>query len=162
MSFDIYLDSDGVCCDFSAYCLTHYGKLPDNLDKSEKSKFWSWVQWHNDNVQPFFRNLPKMDGADDLVNFCTTNFNNTKILTASGFTPKNGDVQKIEWYAENYPHVECIVVSKSPDKAAFAHPRAILVDDRAKSIDPWVAAGGIGILHTSVDDTIARLRQFVT
>jgi hypothetical protein len=38
---------------------------------------------------------------------------------------------------------------------------SILVDDRNKSIDPWVEAGGIGVLHKSVPDTIGQLRELI-
>lgn len=162
--FDICIDSDGVLADFSLYCLTHYGKLPEDLgsDRSAKAKFWAWVQHQNDTVEPFFTSLPKMPGADELVSFCLKNFNSVKVLTASGYTPKDGAAQKISWYKKFYPTLEVIVVPKSPAKAAYANSTTILVDDRAKSIDPWVAAGGIGVLHTSVDDTIEQLRAFLT
>ena len=63
--------------------------------------------------------------------------------------------------SKHYPEVECIVVRKSPDKAQYAHPKAILIDDRMKSIEPWRAAGGIGILHTSAEDTIAQLQSII-
>jgi hypothetical protein len=35
----------------------------------------------------------------------------------------------------------------------------ILIDDRSDNIASWIAAGGIGILHTNVDDTIAQLHK---
>ena len=156
-NFEIFVDSDGVVCDFSAYTRNHFGRLPEELSGAEKSKFWQWLQHHNDNVEPFFRNLPKMDDADVLMSFLFSTGLPVKILTACGYTPKDAKEQKVEWYAEHYPNVECIVVSKSPDKAEYAHPRAILIDDRNKSLDPWHAKGGIGILHTSAEDTIAQL-----
>ena len=53
------------------------------------------------------------------------------------------------------------MVSKSPDKAEYAHPYSILIDDREKSIDPWRTKGGIGILHTSAEETIAQLQAIV-
>lgn len=160
--FDVYLDSDGVLADFSAYCLKHYGKLPEGLtEKGEKAKFWSWVTHHNNTVEPFFRSLPKMADADALVEFCRNNFRSVKVLTARGNTPTDGEEQKIGWYEEHFPGLECIVVRKSPDKAEYAHERSILIDDRNKSIDPWVEAGGIGVLHTSAKSTILTLKQIV-
>lgn len=159
--FDVYLDSDGVLSDFSAYCLKHYGKLPDGLSGKEKSKFWAWVGYHDKHVEPFFRSLPKMADADTLVEFCRKNFRSMKVLTARGNTPTDGEEQKIAWYEEHFPGLECIVVRKSPDKAEYAHPRSILIDDRSKSIDPWIEAGGIGILHTSAESTISQLHELM-
>ena len=51
------------------------------------------------------------------------------------------------------------LVRKSNDKAAYAAPNHILIDDRSKSIQPWVAAGGIGILHTNAANTIRQLKE---
>lgn len=160
--YDIYIDSDGVLADFSAYCLKHYGSLPEGLvEKGAKAKFWAWVNHHNSTVAPFFRSLPKMKDADELVEFCQSNFHSVKVLTARGNTPSDGEAQKVGWYEEHYPGLECIVVRKSPDKANYAHARSILIDDRSKSIDPWVEAGGIGILHTSAEDTIRQLQEIM-
>ena len=50
---------------------------------------------------------------------------------------------------------------KGSQKAAFAHKKAVLIDDREKNIDCWVEAGGIGILHTKADDTIAKLNEII-
>lgn len=155
----IFVDSDGVLADMSSYCLKHFGKRPEDYVK--KSEFWTLVQRHNDNVEPFFRHLPKMEDADVLLDFLQAHFKTVKILTASGYTPKEGPQQKRDWYQEHYPHIECIVVPKSPDKAAYAFAegvQAVLIDDRAKSIDPWIAAGGQGVLHTSAADTISQLK----
>lgn len=156
----IFVDSDGVVADMSEYCRIHFGKRPEDFVK--KSEFWTLVQRRNDTVEPFFRHLPKMEDADELLDFLISNFETVKILTASGYTPKEGPQQKRDWYAEHYPDIECIVVPKSPDKAAYAvvdGVQGILIDDRAKSIDPWVAAGGHGVLHTSAADTIAQLKS---
>ena len=45
------------------------------------------------------------------------------------------------------------------DKHEYAAPNHILIDDRDKAILPWREAGGIGILHTSANDTIAQLKE---
>lgn len=156
--FDLYLDSDGLLADFDS--LAHEILGGRRIDEVPKGTLWSAVERHGS----FFESLPVMPGADRLVDFVTESglFKSVAVLTATGYTPHDAAEQKRRWYAKHFPDLTVHVVPKSPDKAAFAHPRAILVDDRAKSIDPWVAAGGIGILHTSVDDTIDRLLQIVT
>ena len=50
------------------------------------------------------------------------------------------------------------LVRKTTDKAAWAGPDRILIDDKKEAIEPWEAAGGIGILHTSAADTIRKLK----
>jgi hypothetical protein len=156
-SWEINIDSDGVIADFEAIVSQHVGKPFKDI---ARGALWRAVEDYDNTVGPFFEALPKMPDADKLLDFVRSHFVNVKILTASGHVPKNGPQQKINWYKKHYGHDLVVkVVTKSPDKAQYAHPRAILIDDRSKSIDPWVAAGGIGILHTSADTTIAELKR---
>lgn len=145
--------------DFDAYVKKHFGRSVEEF--SRKSDFWNKVQGHNDKVEPFFLSMDKTPDADELLDFVFAHFENVKILTASGYTPKDGKQQKIDWYDAQYPTLECIVVNKSPDKAVYAlegDVPAVLIDDRKKSIDPWEAAGGVGVLHTSAKNTIDQLK----
>ena len=158
--YELAFDSDGVIADFDKKVIQILGGK--RIHEVPKGVLWSSIERYDREVEPFFESLELMDGAMRLLDFGRANFQRTFILTASGYTPKDGAAQKMRWYARKVPGMEVIVVAKSPDKAAYATPRTILVDDRAKSIDPWVAAGGIGILHTSVDDTIEQLRAFLT
>lgn len=160
LEFDVYLDSDGVICDFDLKSKQALGKTISEFDT--KGQFWAALTKYDSTVEKFFLNLPKCEGADDLVNFCLNNFRSVKILTASGFTPSDVKQQKIEYYAREYPGIECIVVNTSQEKAAYASPTAILIDDRQKSITPWINAGGIGILHCDVESTIEALIQMLT
>jgi 5'(3')-deoxyribonucleotidase len=158
--YKVYIDMDGVVSDMDA-------KMEEITDGASgapdypKGKFWKAVQRYNDTVGPFFESLPKMDGADNLIKFITDNFEHVAFLTASGTTPKDGPDQKRNWTAENYPGIKTIVVTKSPEKAIYANPRAILIDDRDKSIDPWTRAGGIGILFKNSTQAIDRLSAFL-
>jgi hypothetical protein len=45
-------------------------------------------------------------------------------------------------------------------KAQYAHPTIILVDDTDYVIDGFVKAGGIGILHSDVNETISKLKFY--
>ena len=157
----VAVDSDGVMCDFEGLVCRHL-----NIDHVSKVKsrgqLWWAVDDYDRNVAPFFESLEKMEGADRLLDFIRANFVNHYILTACGYTPKDGADQKRRYFAREYGHdLHVKVVNGSGDKAAFATPTTILIDDRAKSIDPWVAAGGIGILHKDVDSTIARLLEII-
>jgi hypothetical protein len=44
-------------------------------------------------------------------------------------------------------------------KQMFAGPNRILIDDMEQTINEWNAAGGIGIHHTSADNTISQLKK---
>ncbi|GAG55785.1 unnamed protein product, partial [marine sediment metagenome] len=71
----------------------------------------------------------------------------------------NATPQKHAWVKEKLGNIPTLVTRKSAEKAQYAEPNAILIDDRTKSIQPWTAAGGIGILHTSAQDSINQLKQ---
>lgn len=40
-------------------------------------------------------------------------------------------------------------------------PNSILIDDTPNQINNWINNGGIGILHTSADDTIQQLEEII-
>lgn len=156
--YKLALDSDGVLADFDKKAVQILGGK--RIHEVPKGTLWSSIERYDRDVEPFFESLEILEEATRLVEFARSNFDRVFILTASGYTPRNGAEQKRRWYARHFPELEVVVVDKSSDKAAYACPRTILVDDRAKSIDPWVAAGGIGILHTSVENTIRQLAAY--
>jgi hypothetical protein len=156
--FKLFLDSDGVLADFDAKAYEILGGRA--ISEVPKGYLWAQVERYDREVAPFFESLDFMPGAERLISFAQDHFEHLAILTASGYTPKDGPDQKRRWYAQRTPDMEVIVVAKSPDKAQFAAPHCILVDDRAKSLDPWIAAGGIGILHVTIDQTIEQLRHY--
>jgi len=157
--FTVAIDSDGVIADFE--CLVCSIFDVEKMSDIPKHKLWSGIEHYDKTVQPFFEALPKMDEADRLLDFIRENFEDIFVLTATGYTPKNADEQKRRWYARNYPWLEVVTVVKSDSKAVYASPTSILIDDRAKSIYPWVEAGGIGILHVSVEKTIEQLKELL-
>jgi hypothetical protein len=157
--YTVALDVDGVLADFEAKVKDVFGK---DISEINTRKLWAGVVKYDREVEPFFENLPVMDDAYELIRFVDNNFSKWFLLTASGYVPKNVEEQKRRWAAKVIsPKVDAVVVRKSTDKAQYATPTTILVDDRMKSIEPWRQAGGIGILHTSAKDTIAQLQQFL-
>jgi len=157
--YTIAIDMDGVLADFD---LGSRQALGDDKDTIPTREFWKRVTHYDKNVEPFFENLPVMKDAFTLMRFITDNFQNYFVLTASGFTPKNVDEQKRKWVKKVFsPLLRVEIVKKSEEKAKYANPNTILIDDRTKSITPWENAGGIGILHTSANDTILKLKEII-
>lgn len=157
--YTVAIDMDGVLADFSLGASQALGVDKDSISTRE---FWKRITHYDKDVEPFFENLPAMNDAFTLMRFITDNFDNYFVLTASGYTPKNVDEQKRNWAKKVFsPLLKVVTVKKSVDKARYADPKAILIDDRNKSIEPWTAAGGIGILHTSAADTISQLQKIV-
>ena len=103
-----------------------------------------------------------MHDADDLVEGIMFAFSDMEIevLTAvpilTAFPTAASD--KEERIQEHYPYGwKFKIGSHAKDKHKHAAPGDILIDDKALNIEQWIAAGGIGILHTSADDILDQL-----
>lgn len=162
VNYTIAVDLDGTICDFLhlANKITgmhiQEGDL-DSADKSVKNEFWKRIITHVASGNEFFGAMQPMPDAHVLWNFISRypHF----ILTAAGNRIPNADPEKRAWVARHFSStVRVEVVESAAAKSRFATPTTILIDDRAKAIDPFIAAGGIGILHTSAASTIAHLK----
>jgi len=157
--FEVAIDMDGVLSDFSRGAIEMLGTSPAN----NKKAFWKAMKKYNEDGNRFFVNLPMMAGADRLLKFIKNNFKNYYVLTATGTYNKDGiDAEKREWVKKHIsPNMKVVTVVRSSDKAKYASPNTILIDDREASIIPWREVGGIGILHTSPDKTISELKKLL-
>ena len=152
----VYVDLDGVLADFEGAVEERFGKTMDEMSKGE---LWGRIKHYNDQKEPWFYSLPKMQDADQLWDFLQKNFEQVEILTASGSTPKDAPGQKKAWVGDHLDYqTKANVVGAAGEKAAFAKPNTILIDDRDKAVNPFIAAGGMAILHTSAAKTIAALK----
>ncbi len=135
----------------------------NNLEfhKIPKGKMWQSISHYDKTVEPFFESLELLPDAMQLFNFVKNNFINYYILTACGNTPRNAAEQKRNWCKKHFGNIVVKTVQSSEQKAQYATPNSILIDDRNQSIAPWVAAGGIGVLHTSASDSIAKIKQII-
>lgn len=156
----VAVDLDGVLANFDKKVSELNNGMPCN--SIPRGRMWASVGHYDKTVGPFFESLEKMPDADQLWSFLRQNFVNIFILSAAGYTPRNGAEQKKNWVAKNFGRdVVVKVVTGSGDKAAFANENTILIDDREKSIHPWIAAGGIGILHRNASETIHMLKDVI-
>jgi len=159
--YKIYCDMDGVLADF----VKGMYKLIQNYDDTKylqdpryRNIMWQAVADYSKNGGKLWAELDLMPDAMVLWNYISK-YDNTEILTASGDPKYGAPDQKREWVKRYFNGVKVNIVRKSSDKAQYAAPNHILIDDMSKSIDPWVAAGGIGILHRSAADTISKLKE---
>ena len=67
-------------------------------------------------------------------------------------------IGKHVWVKHKIPGTK-LILRYAKQKQELATPESILIDDRQVNIDQWEAAGGIGILHTSADNTISKLKE---
>lgn len=157
MISEIMVDADGVVVDFDLKIQDITGSRPHQM---KKGKMWAAVRRYIVGGGRFWYDMEPMADSQILMDHLKSLGIPFKILTAGGDEP-SAELDKIEWFALRYPGVEVVVVHKSGDKAAYASPSTVLIDDREKSITPWEAAGGIGILHKSAEDTIRQLTDIL-
>lgn len=147
----LYLDMDGVLADFNKA----YTALDPKLE--DRKKFREAVITYR-----IFEDLEFMPDAQELLNHVSKLQGvRVEILTSMGtFDPFQGNSaksQKILWLnKKNIPYKPNFVRAKH-EKAQYATPTSILIDDSSGCIGPFLVAGGHGILHRTAAETIEVL-----
>lgn len=150
--FEFMFDMDGVQADWCHSFDVVYGS-------GASAKFDSLAKEDKDVVKAelangdFYRHLPVMEKGVALVIELVRRGRKVSILTSVGRqNPENVVRQKKAWISDVYPADVAVVLLEnffytmcSEDKAAFARPNVCLVDDRAKSREPFIAAGGVAV-----------------
>ena len=155
----IFLDQDGVLADFKSGLSKALGY---KVDLKAKIDVYD-IEKRKLTAQRLFRNLDPLPDAWKLVDWCTNSGIHTEILTSAGTVNRTLVVKdKIDWIRRYvHPHWIVIPTFSGAQKAAFAHKKAVLIDDKQQNIDCWEEAGGIGILHKTADDTIKELDYII-
>ena len=156
----IYLDMDGVLCDFERKFGELYG---EEALKNRDRKLWTedWPDFIQTNQ---FEELAKFPGADDLLLFIRKHPEiQVEILTSSGGQKYHDQVkeQKIVWLKKNSIAYKPNVVPGRKHKKEYAQPDTVLIDDTEDVIENFNRAGGIGILHRDAKETIKRLESLL-
>lgn len=153
----IYCDMDQVLCDFIKGADVAVGGSFVTYDKATRwqkivdsgSKFWSDLEW--------------MPGGKKLYQFIGRY--NPKILSAySDKMAADSKKGKLEWLRKNtrIKKSDTNLVLRDQKKrfavSSDGKPN-ILIDDYAKNIREWEAAGGIGITHFRTEVTIQQLKK---
>ena len=154
----LYLDMDGVLCNFEK----SYHALPDVVaGEFDRKKFRSAVIDHK-----IFETLEPMPDARELLNHVSRLHGvKIEILTSMGthdpFQGEQARGQKMRWLEKhNIPYRSNFVRSKE-EKAKYATPTSILIDDSVGCVKPFIAKGGHAILHTSAKKTISELDSLI-
>jgi len=156
----IYLDMDGVLCNFERRYFELYKELPGSMrDRKEFN-----VHWHDFIATKQFETLDWYPGGKELVAFCFEADVPIELLTSSGGNKYHKEVerQKIVWLENNgLGKLKANVVPGRKHKAEYATPNTILIDDTQDIIQMFNAAGGIGILHKEIGNTLMMLEKLL-
>lgn len=155
----IAVDLDGVLADFDARVQERLGyTFADLTTREAKAEGWARLA----KVPHFYRDLELMPDALVLWDAVRAVCPNPYILTAipRRTTMATAEHDKRLWVRRHLgAHVEFRIGPFSHDKWRHARPGDVLIDDRVSNIDEWSARGrGIGVLHTSVPETLEALR----
>jgi len=148
----IFCDLDGVLVDFEAGFLRNFGFAHNSVPEG--------VMWkHIMNHERHWHEMPMMPDGQVLWDFIKPL--GPTILTGC---PRSGYdhavIGKRFWVEDQLKPNPPVITCRSKDKQVhMKNAGDILIDDMKKNIDRWVAAGGVGILHTSAASSIAQLQK---
>lgn len=154
--FTLYLDMDGVLCNFSKAYLKLRTGAADN-----RARFISAVVDHK-----IFENLDLMSDATQLLNHVAKlDRVNIEILTSiSAKAPAQviaAKEQKHKWLSKHKILYKVNFVNTAQGKAEYANQDSILIDDNPECINHFNAKGGYGILHKKTQDSIYKLDSII-
>ena len=150
--YKIYCDMDGVIVDFEDGYERLTGKNIKGNHVKGDGDFWQPI---TDAGANFWINLKWMPDGEKLWKYIK---NYSPSILSAPSREKSSRIGKEIWVRNNIPGTE-LILKPAPEKQELAEPNAILIDDRKDNIQQWKDAGGIGILHTSANDTIKQLQE---
>ncbi len=151
----LYIDSDGVIADFYGWCRM----FDPEINCTDSDKIRRLMVEHASECFLTCKKLPKAEG------FLKAIRENDGIMVLTALTPVEKLARycskkqarrivavhrenKYRWFEmHGVPRNKVIITSGSTSKAAYCHKGDCLIDDYAKNIEEWQAAGGIGVLH---------------
>ena len=152
----IYCDMDGVLTDFDKQFSEIHPWGPTKFtEKNGKDEFWELVDGRG---VGFWVGMPWMEDGKTLWEYLKVNHDVE--LLSSPSRAEHSRLGKRLW-VRNHKLGAKLNLAYSHNKKKYAAPNHVLIDDRKDNIEGWESEGGIGILHTSAEDTIAKLLNIV-
>lgn len=114
----------------------------------------------------FYRNLPLMPGAKEMVQKATELTGKLPNILSSPVGNENDEnnpsvKEKREWVANHFPGMVDKVILTSDKGRVVESKTDILIDDRPRYIEKFTVAGGTAILHTDYRKTLVDLENII-
>ena len=159
----IYFDMDGVLADFDRGIqeLCHLQKIDQsNVTTAQDDEMWVEIK----KINHFYDKLPIMPGALEMFNKVYSRYGERCEILTGIPKEKRGILMagedKIAWIHRLFSEkIKVNIVYKEQKKNCCTGPDCVLVDDLEANIESWTEYGGTGILHSSSEDTIEKLRK---
>ena len=155
MGYKFYVDMDGVLVDFISQLEIGLGFRMDKpryaADPEYRKMMWKAVDAYEGAL---WADAAPLD--IDLLKHLP----NATILSSFG-SRKRVIKQKMDWLAKHNITIDTILVSSGVKKARYACDRCVLIDDTPRVIEHWKSAGGIPILHTSLEATLREVETLI-
>jgi hypothetical protein len=157
MKHIVYIDMDGVLADFEGKAKEWFGeKWKEEVEQTGWGRFVEHPDVY-DVLSPMPDALELYEGCCRIVG----NKSQVQILTALPSRAKfdRAAQDKITWARRCIdPDIRVSFGPYAKDKQFhLRHSGDVLIDDMARNIDQWNEQGGIGILHTSAQDSLIVL-----
>jgi hypothetical protein len=154
----IYVDMDGVLCDFAKAYKTLFNEDKENFDRDLFNKFISMDGFKNLDLMPNARKL--INHLEDMNNIWGIT---VEILSSVGRADniKSACHQKLMWLRNQDIYWDANFVEHKGLKKRFATPNSILIDDTRQNIYDFNEMHGVGIYYNdeNVDDVISKINQ---
>lgn len=151
--YDLFIDMDEVLVGFDNGFREIFGMSPKSYE-NKHGRAELVVQIEKQDID-FWNNLGWTQGGKILWNYIKK-YNPTIISAPSGHVSEIG---KRKWVKHNLGNNIPIIFAKADEKSKYAGKNKILIDDMSTTIYEWIKNNGLGIHHTSVIDTINKLKK---
>lgn len=157
MNTPIWVDMDGVLCDFNQQYARYTGRTWVRGYENEikdKDK-WDQIAQH----PHFFADLPWLEGAKEL--WAALHYHRPNVLSASSKHMIHSKSDKLEWCKRELGISEerIVIVGRKREKKQYCSPGDILIDDHPDNRREWQEAGGIAIWEGDPISTLNKLKE---
>ena len=160
MTSRVYVDMDGVIADFFS-ALAEFRKVNHWKDQGEITIDTSIKQLQGTN---FFETLPVFPFAKKLVDLVKSYTGGDWYINTSPLRNdhENSEYYKTKWLKKHKFDPKDIIVTKRKESYAVDRETGIpniLIDDRPKNLERWVARGGVGIRYQANEDSLDLIKK---